>query len=235
METKELYDKITEKTPERWLPYHEERFQCALKAVKQSSEGIGVDVGGGDGRFAIKLNNYKKMINLDISKEALRRAGKDINLALTDVHELPFEKDSVSFIMCSEVIEHVENPEKLLAEIRRILNPDGVLFLTLPNGFGFLGIFRDRLFQRALNPVYTKMKQLPKGSITHINLFSFSRIKELIEKSGFEILDVRNADFACQIPTSLHLNFITKLDIKFAKFLPRKIANAWYFTCRVKK
>jgi len=47
---------------------------------------------------------------------------------------LPFEDGSVDILYCSEVIEHLTDPDSLLLEIRRVLkNPGGYLILTTPN------------------------------------------------------------------------------------------------------
>ncbi len=46
---------------------------------------------------------------------------------------LPFKSNEVEVIYCSEVIEHIPEPEILLTEIKRVLKPNGYLLLTTPN------------------------------------------------------------------------------------------------------
>ncbi|MFM2061303.1 MAG: hypothetical protein RLZZ507_973 [Cyanobacteriota bacterium] len=46
---------------------------------------------------------------------------------------LPFKTNEVDLLYCSEVIEHLENPEFILDEIKRVLKPNGYLILTTPN------------------------------------------------------------------------------------------------------
>jgi SAM-dependent methyltransferase len=50
-----------------------------------------------------------------------------------DAQRLGFKDHSFQVVTCFEVIEHIPKPDLLLSEIRRILKPDGVLFLTSPN------------------------------------------------------------------------------------------------------
>jgi SAM-dependent methyltransferase len=45
----------------------------------------------------------------------------------------PFPDDSFDIVWCSEVIEHVRDPEATLGEIRRVLRPSGRAILTTPN------------------------------------------------------------------------------------------------------
>lgn len=46
---------------------------------------------------------------------------------------LPYADESFEYIACTEVIEHVENPQALLREFHRVLRQDGRLYLSTPN------------------------------------------------------------------------------------------------------
>jgi SAM-dependent methyltransferase len=45
---------------------------------------------------------------------------------------MPFGDNHFDFVLCTEVLEHVENPQSCLTEIFRVLRPGGQLFLTVP-------------------------------------------------------------------------------------------------------
>ncbi|MCL1468530.1 methyltransferase domain-containing protein [Argonema galeatum] len=47
--------------------------------------------------------------------------------------KLPFQDAEVDIIYCSEVIEHLLEPELFLLEIKRVTKPNGYLILTTPN------------------------------------------------------------------------------------------------------
>ena len=49
-----------------------------------------------------------------------------------DVERLSFGKDSFDLVVSNDVLEHVDDPEKALSEILRVLRPGGVLLLTVP-------------------------------------------------------------------------------------------------------
>ena len=51
----------------------------------------------------------------------------------TDNHPLPFPDHSFDFLSCNHVLEHVFETEKLVREFRRVLNPDGLCVIAVPN------------------------------------------------------------------------------------------------------
>ena len=56
---------------------------------------------------------------------------------LGDAHRLPFEDCSVDSLLCQAVIEHVQNPQKVVDEAHRVLKPGGMLYLEVPFLQGF--------------------------------------------------------------------------------------------------
>lgn len=52
-----------------------------------------------------------------------------------DVEDLSFEAGSFDFVLSAEVLEHVNSPQKAIAEIHRVLRPGGELFLSIPFDF----------------------------------------------------------------------------------------------------
>lgn len=47
-----------------------------------------------------------------------------------DAHKLPFDDNSFSFILCTEVFEHLHSPWIVVEEMQRVLKPGGKLILT---------------------------------------------------------------------------------------------------------
>ncbi len=53
---------------------------------------------------------------------------------IVDVDErLPFSSDTFDVVWCSEVLEHLLDPPQVVAELRRVSKPGGLLVLTTPN------------------------------------------------------------------------------------------------------
>ncbi len=49
---------------------------------------------------------------------------------IADAHHLPFENNSFEIILCTEVLEHVKNPQEVINEFYRVLMPGGRVILT---------------------------------------------------------------------------------------------------------
>jgi SAM-dependent methyltransferase len=90
-----------------------------------------LDIGGGE-RFQKWLAPYKhlfaqcnyKTMDYDAS------TGADV---VGDIHAIPLADSSIDGIICHSVLEHIENPWKAMAELRRILKPGGKLFIYVPS------------------------------------------------------------------------------------------------------
>lgn len=98
-----------------------------------------LDAGCGMGYGTAMLASRKptSLTGVDLSEEALVAAraalGERAELTAADVRELPFEADSFDVVVCFEVIEHVDRQAEALAELARVLAPDGVLLVSSPN------------------------------------------------------------------------------------------------------
>jgi SAM-dependent methyltransferase len=74
---------------------------------------------------------------VDIAIEAVeatrRRVGSNANIVQGDVAALPFPDASFGLVVCFETIEHLDDQERALDELRRVLEDDGLLVLSSPN------------------------------------------------------------------------------------------------------
>ena len=65
--------------------------------------------------------------------EAARTQNPALDFVVADVHGLPFDDASFDLVTCFEVIEHLEGRSAVLAELKRVLRPDGILLVSSPN------------------------------------------------------------------------------------------------------
>jgi len=164
----------------------ESGLALANKVVKKPSI---VDLGCGDGRliFALYkrglLKNVGEIVGVDISEERIGRLTKELPFVkgiisdASNVKELP--DSSFDFIICSQVIEHVENDNALVQEIRRLLKVGGLAYISsiIKKWYGVYFYFRDGSFR--LDP-------------THVREYSsVDEFVSLIANNGFEIVDVK--------------------------------------------
>src|SRR5256885_7669463 len=107
------------------------RFARAMWIFDNVRSGSSVlDLGCGAGMLALLKRKGVTLTGVDLSSEsslAARRNGYDFT-ATTELSKLPFPDDSFDYVVSLDVIGHVgfEEKDAVLAEIKRVLRPDGV-------------------------------------------------------------------------------------------------------------
>jgi SAM-dependent methyltransferase len=165
------------------------RIRYAIEFSGRENRRI-LDVGCGSGYILERLSaDYKYGIDLslnNISKARNNLSGKkNVFLGRADAQSLPFNDLLFDCVVCSEVIEHVPYPEKVLSEIFRVLKADGRMVITVPNDYivnACKGIFRILGL--------TKLLRLKYGGaeVCHLHIFSGSQFSSLLRKHNFKIL-----------------------------------------------
>jgi len=120
-----------------------------------------LDIGGG-GRFTKWLAEYKDLFSSNNYKtfDFDKSTGADI---IGDIHKIPLGSESVDAIICSSVLEHVEDPALAVREMFRILRPNGKLFVYVPSIYPYharKGHYSDywRFFDSTLRLLFKDFK-----------------------------------------------------------------------------
>ncbi len=114
------------------LDFHVATVYNSLKKSAIGLKGSVLDIGCGqspykhlfeDGRFryhGVDINDSGNFgyLNLDVTH--------------FDGENIPFGDESFDVILCTEVIEHVANPSRLISEMGRVLKPGGTAVITAP-------------------------------------------------------------------------------------------------------
>ncbi len=91
--------------------------------------------------------------------------------------DLPFEHASADYLVCLEVMEHLESATHFLAEAKRVLKPGGKLVLSVPNAYCWME-WLDNV-RRA------------RDTEGHIATFTHQNIDALLGFCGMKLCDVR--------------------------------------------
>ncbi len=111
---------------------------------RPSLDGLtAVDVGCSGGIIADELRQCGAgMLGVDIDRPGLAKArvrfAESATFLCADSERLPFRSQSIDVMICNHVYEHVVDPEQLFAELRRVVKPDGMLYLGLGNRLGMI-------------------------------------------------------------------------------------------------
>ena len=83
-----------------------------------------VDIGCGNKPYINYFENVDKYIGVDVANDKA-----DI---IANAKSLPIRTGSIDVVLCNQVIEHDPEPDKIIAEIYRILKEGGILILSAP-------------------------------------------------------------------------------------------------------
>jgi SAM-dependent methyltransferase len=93
-----------------------------------------LDLGCGVGH-SFRLLAPRTTVGVDLSAEAL--AGQERETVRADMRDLPFPERSFASVVSIHSIEHVPEPERVVAEAARVLEPDGTAVFVTPNRLTF--------------------------------------------------------------------------------------------------
>ncbi len=94
-----------------------------------------LDVGCGDGLFASQLFAEPLDAGLDLNADEVKRARRSRmyhHVERASAACIPFPNDSFATVFSNGVLEHVRELDAVLAEIARVLRPNGRLIATMP-------------------------------------------------------------------------------------------------------
>ncbi len=105
--------------------YRRTLLDSCLENTKNYMKNNTLDLGGGRKRGNFKKPKNAIWIVLDVKNDFQPTV-------LGDAHCLPFGKNTFDCVKCTELLEHVEYPKKVIKEIARVLTSTGVLIFSMP-------------------------------------------------------------------------------------------------------
>ncbi|MFH1072206.1 MAG: class I SAM-dependent methyltransferase [Nanoarchaeota archaeon] len=119
-------------------PSYQTRYRLIRKLIKKYNltRGDLLDAGCGDGSLLVKLHQdwpHLRVHGFDISGEVIQENKKKIDLTIGDLsrkNTLPGKKFDI--IICSEVLEHIKEYRKAIANLSALLKKRGYLIITSP-------------------------------------------------------------------------------------------------------
>ncbi len=135
-----------------------------------------LDVGCGAGRHVVAADALgARALGLDVSRGEFPRTGG--SFLLGDGARLPFRDATFDRVVCTEVLEHVLDPDAAVREIARVLAPAGRVAVSVPTSF------TEDVFWRFRGYAFT-----PGG---HIRIFRTGELARLLARNGLGLYDMR--------------------------------------------
>ena len=167
---------LLEWTGERYLPWLEEasigyehlhRYAYATQFV-QNKRVLDLACGEGYGSYLL-AKTAKSVVGIDIDNNTIKHARnkyikQNLEFKVGSITEVPIDGESLFDVaVCFEALEHIEDHQKLLSEVKRLLTPDGVFIVSTPN-----------------KTVYSDEPQF--NNPFHVHELYFDEFRELFEK-----------------------------------------------------
>jgi len=113
---------------------HLARYKWASRWVRNRSV-LDVACGTGYGVTVLRAAGAKKVLSVDVSRDALRFGYQRYCLAAacSDAHKLPVATEACEAVVSLETIEHLQDPTTFIRELCRVLPTGGHLLLSTPN------------------------------------------------------------------------------------------------------
>jgi SAM-dependent methyltransferase len=126
-----ITDKYLVQTPFHPGFWVKKRLDAAIIDSAPAARGVMLDVGCGVRPYErFFLPFVTKYLGLEYSPESGYR-GNTADFC-GDASALPLDTGSIDTILCTEVFEHLQDPERAMSEFARVLRPGGVLITTAP-------------------------------------------------------------------------------------------------------
>ena len=133
-----------------------------------------LDCGAWNGWFlSYETPAIRQRIALDFDRHYARQLlseGKDFVLADMEKGYFPLASDSLDLVAMTSTLEHLGCPEKIAGEIRRVIKPGGVAFITVPDIMKYKFRFWD--------------------DVTHKRPFNAKSLRFLFETHGLETCEL---------------------------------------------
>lgn len=163
-----------------------------------------LDVGCADGKGTTRIAAFGyTVLGLELEQHLLAELRSDAHTRALDVcrgdaTNIPMGDCSVDGVVMIEVLEHIPDTTKVLAEIHRVVRTGGRVCIAVPTGY------TERLFSR-LHPRYL-------SNAEHIHRFELGGLCALIEAAGIRVDRVTTRNLAPAVAWFIHSVIRTTAD-----------------------
>ena len=187
------------------------RLEYILSKCNLNGKNI-LDIGCGGGLLAEELcKNGANVTGIDSSKKSISIAAqhaKEKNLTIEYKNESIFDLEETKcfdYVICFEMIEHINNPDMLINKINKITKNQSMIFLSTINRNLKSFILAKIVAEYILNYV-------PKGTHQYGKFITQYELTSLLEKHNFKVENIDGLNFnpieeSFSISTNTYINY----------------------------
>jgi len=206
------------------------RVKSIVQGLEIQDQDRVLDCGCGEGFYLKIISELSRcqLCGFDCDEEVLSRARQELDsfrvqLIQGDIYKLPFHDGEFDKIIFSEVLEHLPDDVKALSEVKRVLKPGGVLFITVPNSnYPFFWDPINKILEIVFH-IHIKNGFWAGIWNMHKRLYTKDEITGAIKRAGFKIVYFQSLTHYCIPFNHLFLNGMKRL--LNTGILPKAISN----------
>ena len=179
----------------RWL--HCTRRDWIIDAIvryRPVTAATALEIGPGSGVYLpVLAGAFEAVVATDIESQFLGEAKKmsaaypNLSVIKDDILASKLTAAAFDLVLCTEVIEHIENSRAVLANVYRVLKPGGILILSTPQRHSILEMTCRIAFLPGVIQLVRRIYREAVIETGHINLLTARSAREQIENAGFII------------------------------------------------
>lgn len=137
-----------------------ERAELSYSLLPEDSANI-IDIGCSDGTFTNSLyKKGRKIFGIDTNEKSIASASKkfrNVKFLTGSAERLPFKDNYFDTAFLMDVLEHVENEKRVIAEVYRVLKPGGLLIITVPHQGAFKFLDAENIISKFISLIPKKI------------------------------------------------------------------------------
>ncbi len=176
-----------------WREGQERRLNLILRYAPVSGKKV-LDVGCGIGLYLRKFKELGAIIyGVDIDEEKIAEASGELrSLAVASAESLPFRPGAFDLVLLHEVLEHIADDGRAVAEAVRVLRPGGKAVIFVPNRlypFETHGFFLGKKYFFGNIPLINYLPNFLRRKLCpHVRAYTFRELKKLFTGLPVRIL-----------------------------------------------
>ena len=163
-----------------------------------------LDAGCGDGinliwleKTCTRLQLTFELTGMDYNTLRLERASANVpkaRIVATALDATPFPAGAFDLVLCNHVLEHIQDDVSALKELRRIMVPESLLILGVPNEGCLMAGLRNNILQRSILKTTDHVQRYNKKRLT-VSLHQAALQPIAMHTSGFFVPHLRLAQW----------------------------------------
>lgn len=193
----ELYEREYREVVHHGRPHHRDKnyIRDVELVARYKPAGRLLDIGTSTGAFLRHARGRGwSLTGVEPSNSLAQLARKwwDLEIIEGFVEKLDLPSDTYDVVTLTDVFEHIVNPKEVLGAIRRILKPDGIVFIKVPNGL--FNVFKYRT-RKLLGKTGTD----DFDSYEHVLHYSDRTLAKMLQACSFEPIEI-DVETPVQLP-----------------------------------